>query len=99
MKADKNALLFGALSGLIILGGCSSTASASKTDVKADQVMCHGVNSCKGQGTCSGKVDACSGKNGCNAEVKCAGLNTCKGKGLIKMDKKECLDKSGKVAS
>lgn len=95
MKVDKNALIVGAISGMFLLGGCSAVAS-NKT---ADEVMCYGVNSCKGQGACAGKVDSCSGKNGCNAEVTCAGHNSCKGKGLVKLSKKECLDKGGKVAS
>lgn len=95
MKVDRNTLLMGALSGMVLLGGCSAMAD----NKKADEVMCYGVNSCKGQGSCSGKVDSCSGKNGCNAEVTCAGHNSCKGKGLVKLSKKECLDKGGKVAS
>jgi hypothetical protein len=97
MKVDKNALLLGAFSGLVLLGGCS--AMAAKTAEAPEQVMCHGVNTCKGQGACAGKVDACSGKNACNAEVTCAGHNACKGKGLIKLSKKDCLDKGGKIAS
>ncbi|MBY0517574.1 MAG: hypothetical protein K2P81_11725 [Bacteriovoracaceae bacterium] len=97
MKTNKNALILGALSGLMLLGGCS--AMGSKTAETSDQVMCYGVNSCKGQGACAGKIDACSGKNACNAEVTCAGQNSCKGKGLIKLSKKECLDQGGKIAS
>lgn len=96
MKVDKNALLIGAISGLMMMSAYGS--SDIKTAESSDKVMCHGVNSCKGQGACAGKVDACSGKNGCNAEITCAGHNSCKGKGLIKLSKKECLDKGGKVA-
>ncbi len=98
MKVDKSTLLMGALSGLILLGGASAQAAdAKKTDT--EEVMCYGVNSCKGEGSCSGKVDSCSGKNNCNSEVSCAGKNSCKGKGLVKLKKKDCLDKGGKIAS
>ena len=99
MKMDKNALLMGALSGLVLLGSATATASETKKAEGTEEVMCHGVNSCKGHGTCAGKVDACSGKNGCNAEVSCSGKNSCKGKGLVKLSKKDCLAKGGKVAS
>lgn len=93
----KNTLVTGALLGLSIF---SSTAFAqSAVTATSDTVMCHGVNSCKGSGACAGKVDACSGKDGCNAEIKCAGHNSCKGKGLVKLTKKECLDKGGKIAT
>ncbi|MBY0517576.1 MAG: hypothetical protein K2P81_11735 [Bacteriovoracaceae bacterium] len=99
MKADKNALLLGALSGLILLGGYSAHADSHKKSEGSEEVMCYGVNSCKGQGTCSGKVDSCSGKNGCNSEISCSGKNSCKGKGLTKLPKKDCLAKGGKIAS
>jgi hypothetical protein len=96
MKADRNSLLIGAISGLILLGG--STAMAATTE-NSETVMCYGVNSCKGHGACAGKIDSCSGKNSCSAEVACSGKNSCKGKGLTKLTKKECLDQKGKIAS
>lgn len=98
MKGENNTLVLGALAGLMLFG----TQAQAQTDVKApanEMVMCHGVNSCKGQGACAGKVDACSGKNACSAEITCSGHNSCKGKGLVKLSKKECLDKGGKIAS
>ena len=100
MKSEKTNAMMGALAGLLLLGGQAiaetKTAPAESTD---EQVMCHGINSCKGQGSCHGKVDACSGKNSCSTETSCAGSNSCKGKGLIKVSKKDCLAKGGKVAS
>jgi len=96
MKNEKNVLVLGALAGLMLLGG---QVKAETMAAKDETVMCHGVNACKGQGACAGKVDACSGKNSCSAEITCAGHNSCKGKGLIKLSKKECLDKGGKVAT
>lgn len=97
MKNEKNNLVLGALAGLVLMTSAQALAETNRE--KPEQVLCHGVNSCKGHGTCAGKVDACSGKDGCNAEVSCAGQNSCKGKGLVKLSKKECLDKGGKVAT
>lgn len=96
MKNSK-LLLATAFAGLA-LSSCAETPKKSMDQSGAETVMCHGVNSCKGHGQCGGKVDACSGANGCDATISCAGKNSCKGKGLKKMSKKECLDKGGKVA-
>ncbi len=103
MKTDKNVLVLGALAGLMLLSGSLMADSKDKkaaapAAATTEEVKCYGVNSCKGAGVCAGKVDSCSGKNGCNAEMKCAGANACKGKGLKKMGKKECLDAKGTVA-
>lgn len=98
MKGDKNALVLGALAGLMLMSG--NLMAESKDKMASDEmVMCHGVNSCKGSGACAGKVDSCSGKNGCSTEITCSGHNTCKGKGLKKVSKKECADLGGKVAT
>ncbi len=51
----------------------------------AEQIVCEGINACKGQGGCHGK------------DHSCAGQNACKGKGTVKTTKKECEDKGGKV--
>ncbi len=101
MKSEKTNVMMGALAGLLLLGGqaIAETKTAPAAAQADEQVMCHGINSCKGQGSCHGKVDACSGKNNCSAELTCAGSNSCKGKGLIKVSKKDCLAKGGKVAS
>jgi hypothetical protein len=94
---DKKQLILAAaaLAGLSITG-CAATKTAN---MKAETVMCHGVNACKGHGQCGGKVDGCSGKNGCEMTMSCSGKNSCKGKGLVKMNKKKCLEKGGKAAS
>lgn len=95
MKKENSLLLAGALLSLVTF----NQTYANSSSAQEESVMCYGVNSCKGSGSCAGKVDACSGKDGCNAELKCAGQNSCKGKGLVKLSKKECLDKGGKVAT
>ncbi len=51
-----------------------------------DQVVCDGINACKGQSSCAGPGHACAGQNGC------------KGQGHTKTTKKECLARGGKVA-
>lgn len=99
MNAKTALLTAAAVSGLMM---GSAHAEGKKNHAKMsgnDVVKCYGVNSCKGKGICAGKVDACSGANGCDAKVTCKGHNSCKGKGIIKMKKKECVDKGGKVAS
>ena len=95
MNSKKSLLMGAAVAGLMI--SCTGTEE-KMPEVSANEVMCYGVNSCKGQGACHGKVDACNGKNGCQAETKCGGQNSCKGKGLIKLTKEECEAKGGKVA-
>ena len=49
------------------------------------QVICEGINACKGQGTCAGPGHACGGQN------------ACKGQGHSKVSKEECLKKGGKI--
>ncbi len=95
MKKENTLLLASAILGLVAF----NNAHAESASAKDETVMCHGVNSCKGTGSCAGKVDACNSKDGCNAELKCAGQNSCKGKGLVKLSKKDCLSKGGKVAT
>ncbi|MBY0414906.1 MAG: hypothetical protein K2Q18_12115 [Bdellovibrionales bacterium] len=104
MKSENNTLVLGALLGFALFSGTAmaekgATEGSMAPQATKDEVMCYGVNSCKGTGACSGKIDSCSGKDGCNAELKCAGHNSCKGKGLLKTTKKECADKGGKIAS
>lgn len=93
----KQLLLAAAFSGLTMTAS-STLAMDNHAPATGDNVMCYGVNSCKGHGTCAGKVDACSGKSGCEAKATCAGQNSCKGKGFVKMSKKDCAEKGGKVA-
>ena len=95
MKFDNKTLAATALTGLLM---SASGFAETKKAATAEEVLCYGVNSCKGQSACHGKVDACSGKNGCEATTSCGGQNSCKGKGLVKLSKKDCAAKGGKVA-
>lgn len=97
MKVDNKTI---ALSALLMSAATVAQADAKKAPTAAEEhVMCYGVNACKGQGACHGKVDTCSGKNNCSTELKCGGMNSCKGKGVIRMTKKECADKKGTPAT
>ena len=50
------------------------------------QVMCSGLNSCKGHSECK------------SATNECKGLNSCKGQGWVhKASKQECEEAGGKV--
>jgi hypothetical protein len=64
----------------------SGTITA-RADEKAggDQVICSGINSCKGKGSCAGASNSCAGKN------------ACKGQGHTKTTAAECTAKGGKV--
>ena len=78
MANKKSVLLASAAAGLLAAGTLLVPTAALAEDVE-----CHGVNSCKGTGQCGGKGHSC------------AGQNTCKGQGWVKMDKDACLKKGG----
>ena len=64
-----------------------SGAVTARADEKAggDQVICDGINACKGQGSCAGAGNACAGKN------------ACKGQGHTKTSAADCTAKGGKI--
>jgi hypothetical protein len=80
----KDALIAASVAGLFATAAAPTASAADKAD---DQVMCEGINACKGKGACA------------HAGNACAGQNACKGKGVVKTSKKECEAKGGKVAS
>jgi len=65
-----------------------SGAVTARAEEKAGgyQVICDGINSCKGQGSCAGAGHACAGKN------------ACKGQGHTKTTAADCTAKGGKIA-
>jgi hypothetical protein len=76
----KGAMIATAGAGMFVSGAVGmSTAKAG------DDVVCDGINSCKGTGSCHGSGHACAGKNGC------------KGQGHTKTSKDNCLAKGGKI--
>ena len=79
----KGILIASAVAGLFVSAGTSMALAADQKD--GEQVVCSGINECKGHGTCAGAGHACAGQNGC------------KGQGHSKVTKKVCLDEGGKV--
>ena len=85
MKKSKGMLIAGAAASLILAG--TLTARAAEHEAKGGEVMCLGINSCKGTGSCASA-----------AGNSCAGQNSCKGKGVTKVSSaEECTKKGGKV--
>ena len=82
-QKTKGMLIAGAAAALFLSGAVQARAEEKKG---GDQVMCSGVNACKGQGACAGGGNSC------------AGSNACKGKGNLKMSEADCKAKGGKVA-
>jgi uncharacterized membrane protein len=83
MATKKSALLASAAAGLLV----AAATFVAPTAALAEDVECHGVNTCKGTGACGGKGHSC------------AGQNTCKGQGWVKLDKDACLKQGGKLTA
>jgi uncharacterized membrane protein len=80
----KGAMIAASVAGMFA-AGASGIASAKDAAKGGGDVMCDGINSCKGKGSCHG------------AGHSCAGQNACKGQGNTKTTKEDCLAKGGKV--
>ncbi len=78
----KGALIAGAAAALFLSGAVTARA---EDKAGGDQVVCAGINACKGQGSCAGGGHACAGKN------------ACKGQGHTKTTAADCTAKGGKV--
>jgi hypothetical protein len=76
----KGALIAASVAGMFA-AGAPLVASAADSD----EVVCSGINACKGQGSCAGKGHSCAGKN------------ACKGQGNTKTTKDDCMAKGGKI--
>lgn len=66
----------------LLLAGVSATSVSADT-MKAAEIKCSGINSCKGTGACASATNAC------------AGQNSCKGHGWVKATAEECKAKGG----
>ena len=83
MNAFGKGIMIASAVATLIASGSLAARAADKAG--GDKVHCSGINSCKGQGSCSG------GGHGCK------GQNSCKGQGWVETSAKDCADKGGKV--
>lgn len=67
------------------LFGMANVATAAESSMAMDQVMCSGINACKGMSECATAANACKGHN------------SCKGQGWIHTTKEDCDAKGGTV--
>ena len=81
-KSSKGILIAGAAAALFLSGAVSARAEEK---AGGDQIVCSGINACKGQGSCAGVGHSCSGQN------------ACKGQGNTKASAADCKAKGGKV--
>lgn len=83
LKTTKSGLAVTAAALLIV--GCASNQQSSEVavDKNSDMGQCHGVNSCKGTGSCA------------TATTNCAGQNACKGQGWLPLNKAACDSRGG----
>lgn len=69
-----------------LLAGCSTMGAGNGAETQLAEGKCYGLNSCKGQGSCSSASSA-------NA---CKGLNSCKGQGWLAAIEADCDTKGGR---
>ncbi len=79
----KGTLIAASVAGLFSAAAPFASAADQKD---GEQILCSGINACKGHGACAGGGHGCAGKNGC------------KGQGLTKTTRKDCADKNGTVS-
>ena len=84
MTRNMKGMLVATAAATLFLSGAVS-ARAAEEKAGGDQVVCEGINGCKGQGSCAGAGHSCAGKN------------ACKGQGHTKASAADCMAKGGKV--
>jgi len=80
---NAKSLLIATAAATLFLTGAVGARAEEKAG--GDQVICDGINACKGQGSCAGAGHSCAGKN------------ACKGQGHSKASAADCTAKGGKV--
>jgi len=83
MIGKSKGILLATAAAALFLSGAVGARAEEKTG--GDQVICDGINACKGQGSCAGAGHSCAGKN------------ACKGQGHSKTTAADCKAKGGKV--
>lgn len=84
MKRNTRGILVATAAAGLFLAGAVQAHAASHEEGKGN-VMCEGVNECKGKSVCAA------------GDTSCAGQNECKGKGVLKMSAEDCKAKGGKA--
>ena len=84
MTTKTKGMLMASAAAALFLSGAVTARAEEKAG--GDQVMCSGVNACKGKGECAGVGHSCGGQN------------ACKGQGVVKTTAAECKTKGGKVS-
>ena len=83
----KGALIASAVCAMFSSGALYA-AEGKATKATSKEVICAGINECKGNGACAGAGNGCAGHNGC------------KGQGWVKVNsEKECTDKGGTIVA
>ena len=86
MNTIKGAMIASAVAALFGCAGSTQQTAAAPSGSGGDSAKCFGINSCKGQGTCS------------TADHSCGKHTPCKGQGWLPVDSaEECAGKGGKV--
>jgi uncharacterized membrane protein len=80
---NAKSLLIASAAATLFLSGAAIARAEEKAG--GDQVVCEGINACKGQGSCAGAGHSCAGKN------------ACKGQGQSKTTAADCKAKGGKI--
>ncbi len=73
-----------AATAALLISGCASDSDTSVAVSTTDMGQCHGVNACKGSGSCA------------TADNPCATQNTCKGKGWLPLSAADCHTREGR---
>ena len=84
MTTKTKGMLMASAAAALFLSGAVTARAEEKAG--GDQVMCSGLNACKGKGECAGVGHSCGGQN------------ACKGQGVIKTTAADCKAKGGKVS-
>jgi uncharacterized membrane protein len=83
MKPTTRGILVATAAAGLFLAGAVQANAASHEEAKGSDVMCEGVNECKGKSACA------------TGSSSCTGQNECKGKGVLKMSAEDCKAKGG----
>ncbi len=78
-------LMVASAAAALFLGGAVAAQPARAEG--GDQVVCFGINSCKGTGSCHTAKNECAGKNGC------------KGQGNTETTAADCTAKGGTIVT